>query len=1138
MNNQLLTKLTKQQILSLPGFQNQNTMSLAQLRTQLRTNMRNMNLKYGARINDYVNGFKKTDDELFNRMKQMKNEQKMKHITNEQYKQHIKQNAIEERQMMNDVNDVYHESKSDERKAYEQRVSDVKDKKQYKEYMKQFIYNTNNEISFEIDIGDDEDKRIAFTEMLRYIYSHKTTTRPVVKAYSLDGSYKWFTLSNKFNMDSTIGHIAGTIDLNTDESDMNPYIDNVFAPVRYEILFIDKSTNNKTSKFKIKKQSPSSNKIYDEEIELDEDFRDSKDGSFFPYINLSNIDLTDYQIFNSFDKNNYNDNCFVYACIKSEVFTKQEIQHLRYCVMTKSIPNDKIINIAKQFKCHFIITRIDERKPVCRQQIMQINTTKKSWAKDYKRTVRLLLYKEHYMINKPIDGKPLITVLRNMFRDGQFEEIKACEKNILSSTEYNHLNDYEDLEYDDKLCLKPIKRGQKEAKQWTEIYFSDYESNVNVSPHVPYLNCTVHRDNEKIISMSFIGDDISNQLLDYLADGSLTYFHNLKYDSCFFINTPGWNVKLIERSGTILQLVMMKYDDGKLIKTLTFRDSYSLIPAPLRDFATMFKLNVHKEVMAYKLYNERNIKRNIVSALEFQIQYFNEQRDKKSFNEIKNDWQQLITNSQIANAYNDKQLTIDIMKYAKFYCKKDCIVLMKGIEKFNNDLQTVFNKTKTKMFNVHQYISISSIGYQFALNYGCFDGCYELSGKPQNFIQRCVSGGRTMTANNEKQYIEGNIQDFDAVSLYPSAMHVMNGVPKGKPKIIPSNITTNELLSYDTFFIEINITNIKCKSSRPYRFGQVFKYNDAGSKIFCNECVQHYYLDKREFEDLIEFYDFDYEFIRGYYFNDGFNNKINVFIEKLFKLREQYKRDHNPLEKTIKLLLNSIYGKSILKAITTETKCVPRNKIIGYIWKHYNYIREVVDNENINNVYVKRIKPINNHFNLPQFGASVLSWSKYLMNRVIGTAEQHNINVYYQDCDSLHIFNDDIEKLAKIYKLKYGKDLIGKNMTQYHCDFDSFDGAVGAIHSRKLIALGKKSYLDILVDEQGHEGYHIRMKGIPKQVILNKCKRMNITVEELYERMYHGESITFNLLDGCNCFKKTKSYQQTNLNQFSRTVKF
>lgn len=42
-----------------------------------------------------------------------------------------------------------------------------------------------------------------------------------------------------------------------------------------------------------------------------------------------------------------------------------------------------------------------------------------------------------------------------------------------------------------------------------------------------------------------------------------------------------------------------------------------------------------------------------------------------------------------------------------------------------------------------------------------------------------------MTAENKKQYIEGKIQDFDAVSLYPSAMNIMDGVPLGIPKIIP-----------------------------------------------------------------------------------------------------------------------------------------------------------------------------------------------------------------------------------------------------------------------------------------------------------------------------------------------------------------
>ena len=111
-------------------------------------------------------------------------------------------------------------------------------------------------------------------------------------------------------------------------------------------------------------------------------------------------------------------------------------------------------------------------------------------------------------------------------------------------------------------------------------------------------------------------------------------------------------------------------------------------------------------------------------------------------------------------------------------------------------------------------------------------------------------------------------------------------------------------------------------------------------------------------------------------------------------------------------------------------------------------------------------------------------------------------------------------------------------MTQFHCDFDSFDGSVGEIHSRKLIALGKKSYIDILVDEQGNEGYHIRLKGVPKQVILNHCKRLNISVVELYERMYNGEEMTFDLTDGSNCFRKTKTFNQVTLPQFTRTVKF
>ena len=1148
MSNKLISQLTKDEILALPGFNKNSNLTVKQLKLQLAKKMKKMKLTgRGLRVRDYINAYKEQDRQLFKNIEKNKQNRKAQKKAHKQYKQTLKNNAREERTIMNISTDLYSAARTEARNEYKQRIKEVQNKKQFKNYMKEFMVKSKKEISFDIDIGDDEDKRLAFTETLRHVVG-KTKTPIVVKSLSLDGKeYKWFTLSKNKNIDTTIGHIAGTIDLSEDSSDTNPWVANSFIPVKYQLLFLHNTRKNKQTVFSITRQDEKTEKLYEEEIEIDEDYREKPEGGFFPYVNLSDLDLTQYQIFKTIDKKNYKDNCLVYACIQSNVFSSEEINHLRYMVKTRTIPNDLIYEIAKYFKCHFIIRRIDERyDTLSHQHQIKIDTRKKAWAKDFNRTVDILLFKNHYMINKPLDGVKLIVIIRKLFAENKFREIKECEANILSTVEYNnHLKDYCDLSYDPSLCCKAIDTNEeKKPRDWSRIYYSDFETDTTQSPHRPYLNCTVYRNKNQIHKMIFEGTNIAERLLKSLENNSLTYFHNLKYDACFFINTPGWDVQLIERTGTILQIVLTKY---KIIETkkrkstviekrLTFRNSYSIIPAPLRSFADMFNLNVHKEVMAYKLYTERNINRKYVSALEFQLQYYRENKDNKTLKQIKQDWVQLIKNCKDSNAIENNK--IDIMKYAIYYCKLDCVVLMKGIEKFNNDLEEVFKQTKTKMLSVHNYISISSIGYNYALNYGCFDGCFQLSGKPQNFIQRCVSGGRTMCANNEKQYVENRIQDFDAVSLYPSAMSIMDGVPKGIPKIIPSDITKEELLSFDQFFAEINIKSIKCKSVVPYRFGQLFSRNDEGSKIFNNNPLDHFYIDKIGFKDLMEFYEFDYEFVRGYCFEDGFNNTINRFIEKLFNLRLKYKKQNNPLQSTIKLLLNSIYGKSILKAVSTETKCIPKDKAIKYIWKNYNYITEITENVSIDNVYVKKVKPIDNHFNLPHFGASVLSWSKHLMNQVMGTAEQNNINIYYTDTDSLHLNESDLPILAKIFKTKYHKELIGSNMTQFHEDFDSFEGSVGKIYSRKLIALGKKSYLDILVDEKGNEGYHVRLKGIPKQCILNKCKRLGITLEELYERLYDGEEMKFNLLDGSNCFKKSKSYQQINLPVFTRTVKF
>ena len=81
------------------------------------------------------------------------------------------------------------------------------------------------------------------------------------------------------------------------------------------------------------------------------------------------------------------------------------------------------------------------------------------------------------------------------------------------------------------------------------------------------------------------------------------------------------------------------------------------------------------------------------------------------------------------------------------------------------------------------------------------------------FFQNFVSGGRVMTRNNVKQFVLKEVQAFDAVSLYPSAMRLFEGFLKGMPKRIT---TTNydELKKYDGLFLKVVIR--KVGKDRPF----------------------------------------------------------------------------------------------------------------------------------------------------------------------------------------------------------------------------------------------------------------------------------------------------------------------------------
>ena len=166
---------------------------------------------------------------------------------------------------------------------------------------------------------------------------------------------------------------------------------------------------------------------------------------------------------------------------------------------------------------------------------------------------------------------------------------------------------------------------------------------------------------------------------------------------------------------------------------------------------------------------------------------------------------------------------------------------------------------------------------------------------------------------------------------------------------------------------------------------------------------------------------------------------------------------------------------------------------------------------------VKKITPINTHFNNVACGVNILSISKRIMNEVMCLAEDIGINIYYTDTDSIHIPSRDIPKLENKFERVYGRKLEGKGLGNFHTDFD-FSGHddVVAVES---IFLGKKSYIDRLrgIDKNGKEGfgYHIRMKGItPDSLAYVSKQKYNDSPMDMYTDLYKGNEVAFDLTCG------------------------
>lgn len=923
-------------------------------------------------------------------------------------------------------------------------------------------------------------------------------------------------------------------------------------------------------------------------------------GAFFPYLHTCDKmskDLERYDIHFSVDTmrniklidESITENCLIRAFISSGVVPDPIINSMKFSFKSSNIPQRELKEIAEKNNLYITVRRPESNDNLRKygnkkDQHIELGlieehyfliekTNYTSYAVENYHTINdkddwRILNKEGDRIrkrpNRTIDSYHLVELLLKN-KDTHLCPMSDCNTDFQKTEYFNEKKIITNLSFtDDEVKLteyKPRKEKDNYIVEFidfetfnmksTDKPNSDYKINDNYKTvwdkhpdktiHKPFMLCATNQDGN---IDTFITQQCGKRYLD-----SRLKEHGIKKEKgkspktiIIYAHNAGYDIRFIEEHLTQLEKIENghslicasgKYINYGRIINIEIRDSYKLITSPLAGFAKMFKLTVQKEYMPYSLYNIETVSNGY---LDYEIvkRYANKEGKLEDLKEC------VIKSNSVKNG------KMDMLKYAEYYCKKDVEVLQQGFNTFANWIKTALD------IDVIQFYTIPSIAHEYFMREGCYDGIYALAGVVREFINKSLLGGRTMMCENQKQNVNDNkVADFDAVSLYPSAMKEMRGFLKGKPKIINSSINWR---SQDGFFVELKLINIGKHRKFPMMNVMtpdgVRKYTDDVNDFIGN----HIYVDREMLSILEEYHQVEYELVKGYYFDEGHNNKINEVIQKVFNNRLEAKKAGNPIQNIWKLVMNSGYGKSITKPHDTVDKYITGyDNLEKHIFRNYNWIVETTSMpcEWTEKFKVKEIKAIDTHFNYCHVGIEILSMSKRIMSDVMNLAEDNKINMYYTDTDSIHMDLDQVETLGELYKNKYGKELIGNGMGQFHTDFD-LDGCKD-IYSKRFIALGKKCYIDHLVgvnEKTGKEedGYHIRLKGVPDKSVWNVVhKQFGGDPIKLYEKLHSGMPVSFDLTKGYKdgitdidlpCFEFHSNLLISNRDDFKRVLQF
>jgi hypothetical protein len=870
--------------------------------------------------------------------------------------------------------------------------------------------------------------------------------------------------------------------------------------------------------------------------------------NFFPYFTHENYQLNDFQVYIQSEKQSEVP-CFLFALEKAGVDT-ETIKQITQTMLHSGATIDFIRKTATTFELHIVVKQFREEStshkradtthygPKDKETILLGSVGKHLFAiTDTKITKHALTHPEFashekfpsividhgYVMKNPkkikfLDSYDVISYLY-LHRDERLTPITQSNTPRLLNNEYQQVQSLSEEDFvesnfkeigrvDGKMMngLNPFRTRNPQTKKFEEvedfnIVYFDFETFPIDAKHTPY--CIAFKINEKPTQIVY-GFDCAEKFLQALPKQScnLLWAHNAGFDMRFIVKhlTAFKRESNIIETGTRLKQLHGFYRGREII----IKDTMSFINAKLAKLPSMFPnacngFTLEKESFPHDLINQDN----------FESMWKMSDLESFMYKDV------LITNATKIGAIKDGKF--DAKMYAIHYCKRDVDVLASCFEAFRNMFIERFSQ------DVYRFMSMPSLAYAIQHNEGCFDDCFAMRGVPLAFARQAIVGGRVMTRDNEKQHTKHQISDFDAVSLYPSSQSVLKGYIRGIPKMFKNAIPAEA----DDYIVRVKFDSISKKRHFP-----LLSIKDASSRNFTNDIVgKILVVGKQALEDVVEFQGATYTVIEGMYWTDGFNDQITKTIKDLFTERLRLKAEKNPLQEGIKLLMNSAYGKLIQKPIIKQKIFVKGvYKIAEYSHKNiHKLISRTMISDDL--ALIEEHKAVFEHWSPAHLGVQVLDMSKHLMNQVMCLAEDNDAKIWYQDTDSMHIDRCSLDALADAFRAKYGRELVGKDLCQFHSDFE-LKGSKGEVFATESIFLGKKSYLDILAcDGNDSTGMHIRMKGIPSLLLSENTR-------ETYMSLFEGTAHEFDLAKLCSIEINTKTQNITKRFSFKRKVQF